>query len=384
MSTTRCYYETLSIEKNASGDEIKRSYRRLAMKYHPDRNPDDPEAETRFKEATSAYEVLSDPEKRTQYDQYGHAGLRGTPGHDFNRMNVEDIFSMFNDIFGGMGGATQGGRGRSRGGVSRGYDLETEVEMTLEEVLEGATREVDFKRLDVCETCTGTGGKPGVDPSRCPTCEGNGQVQQAGFGGMFRMVTVCPNCHGRGKIVIEKCTDCRGAGRVSLSRTLEVQIPKGIKDGQVIRVQGEGEPPAPEKSPDGTGIKGDLHVVVRVHEHERFERDGDEIIWVQPVAFAQAALGCTIPIRTLEDEVPLVLPAGTQHGAVLRVGEAGLPNLRTGRRGELVVIIQLVVPTRLDEQQRRLLEEYAELEEIPVTETGRGFWSKLKDKVTGG
>ena len=184
--------------------------------------------------------------------------------------------------------------------------------------------------------------------------------------------------------MIEKCADCRGAGRVSLSRTLEVQIPKGIRDGQVIRVQGEGEPPAPEKSPDGTGIKGDLHVVVRVHEHERFERDGDEIIWVQPVAFAQAALGCTIQIRTLEDEVPLVIPAGTQHGAVLRVGDAGLPNLRTGRRGELVVIIQLVVPTKLDEQQRRLLEEYAELEEIPVTETGRGFWSKLKDKVTGG
>ena len=153
-------------------------------------------------------------------------------------MNVEDIFSMFNDIFGGMGGSQGGERSVSRGGVSRGYDLETEVEMTLEEVLEGATREVDFKRLDVCETCTGTGGKPGVDPSRCPTCEGNGQVQQAGFGGMFRMVTVCPNCHGRGKIVIEKCTDCRGAGRVSLPRTLEVQIPKGIRDGQVIQSAG--------------------------------------------------------------------------------------------------------------------------------------------------
>ncbi|MEE2681059.1 MAG: molecular chaperone DnaJ [Planctomycetota bacterium] len=383
MPSVRCYYETLSIERSASHEEIKRSYRRLAMKYHPDRNPDNPEAEAQFKEATAAYEVLSDPEKRKRYDQYGHAGLRGTPGHDFNRMNVEDIFSMFNDIFGGMGGQSARSGGRSQG-MARGYDLETEVEIELEEVLEGTSREVQFTRLDVCQTCQGSGGKPGVEPSTCPTCEGAGQVQQAGFGGMFRMVTACPNCRGRGTIILEKCPDCRGAGRVSLSRTLEVQVPRGISDGQVIRVQGEGEPPPPEKSPDGSGIRGDLHVVVRVRPHDLFERDGDQLIWVQPLAFAQAALGARVEIKTLDDVVELEVPAGTQHGAVFRIAEAGLPNLRSRTRGDMVVIVQLVVPTKLDEEQRKLLEQYAEMEEIPVSEPGQSFWSKLRDKVIGG
>ena len=383
MPSVRCYYETLSIERSASHEEIKRSYRRLAMKYHPDRNPDDPEAETQFKEATAAYEVLSDPDKRKRYDQYGHAGLRGTPGHDFNRMNVEDIFSMFNDIFGGMGGGGGRGGGRSAG-MARGYDLETEVEIELEEVLEGTSREVQFKRLDVCQTCEGSGGKPGIEPSKCPTCEGAGQVQQAGFGGMFRMVTACPNCRGRGTIILEKCTDCRGAGRISLSRTLEVQVPRGISDGQVIRVQGEGEPPPPEKSPDGSGVRGDLHVVVRVQPHDLFERDGDQLIWVQPLAFAQAALGAMVEIKTLDDVMELEIPAGTQHGEVFKVPGAGLPNLRSRTRGDMVVIVQLVVPTKLDEEQRKLLEQYAEMEEIPVSEPGQSFWSKLRDKVIGG
>ncbi|MAJ46078.1 MAG: molecular chaperone DnaJ [Planctomycetes bacterium TMED75] len=381
MPTVRCYYETLSIERSASHEEIKRSYRRLAMKFHPDRNPDDPESETRFKEATAAYEVLSDPEKRKRYDQYGHAGLRGTPGHDFNRMNVEDIFSMFNDIFGGRGGSSQAG-GRAAG-MARGYDLETEVEIELADVLEGTSREVQFRRQDVCHTCEGSGGKPGVEPSTCPTCEGAGQVQQAGFGGMFRMVTACPNCRGRGKIILEKCNDCRGVGRVALSRTLEVQIPRGIGDGQVIRVQGEGEPPPPERSADGSGIKGDLHVVVRILPHDLFERDGDQIIWVQPMAFAQAALGAMVEIRTLEDVVELEIPAGTQHGEIFKVAGSGLPNLRSRTRGDMIVIVQLVVPTKLDEEQRKLLEQYAEMEEIPVSEPGQGFWSKLRDKVIG-
>jgi molecular chaperone DnaJ len=383
MPTVRCYYEILSVERTADGDDIKRAYRRLAMKYHPDRNPDNPEAETAFKEATSAYEVLSDQEKRARYDQYGHAGLRGTPGHDFQRMHVEDIFSMFQDIFsgGGMGGRTSARQPRGR---ARGYDLETEVEIELEEVLDGTGREVDFKRLDVCNNCSGTGGKPGVDPAKCPTCAGEGQVQQAGFGGMFRMVTVCPNCRGRGKIILEKCGDCRGAGRVSLARSLEVQIPKGIRDGQIVRVQGEGEPPSPDQSEDGSGTRGDLHVVVRVLPHDRFEREGDDLIWVQPIAFAQAALGSTIEIGTLEGTTALELAAGTQHGSIFRIENEGVPNLRTRKRGDLVVIVQLVVPSTLDEKQRKILEEYAVLEEIPVSNPEPTFWSKLKDKMTGG
>jgi len=382
MATARCYYEILSIERTASGDEIKRAYRRLAMKYHPDRNPGDPEAEGFFKEATSAYEVLSDPEKRSRYDRFGHDGLRGTPGHDFNRMNVEDIFSMFNDIFSGMGGQPRGGQ-RQRG-HARGFDLETAVEIELEEVLDGTECEVNFKRLDICHTCEGSGGKPGVEPSKCPTCEGEGQVQQAGFGGMFRMVTVCPNCRGRGKIILEKCTDCRGTGRVQMSRTIEVQIPKGIRDGQTIRIQGEGEPPPPEKSPDGAGIQGDLHVVVRVQEHDRFEREGDDLIWVQPIAFAQAALGTTLEIETIEKSIAsLEIPPGTQHGEIFRIPGHGLPNLRSRKRGELVVILQLIVPRKLDEEQRKLLEQYADMEDIPVSDSEPSLWEKIKDKVKG-
>ena len=290
---------------------------------------------------------------------------------------------MFQDIFsgGGMGGRASARQPRGR---ARGYDLETEVEIELEEVLEGTSREVQFKRLDVCQTCEGSGGKPGIEPSKCPTCEGAGQVQQAGFGGMFRMVTACPNCRGRGTIILEKCTDCRGAGRISLSRTLEVQVPRGISDGQVIRVQGEGEPPPPEKSPDGSGVRGDLHVVVRVQPHDLFERDGDQLIWVQPLAFAQAALGAMVEIKTLDDVMELEIPAGTQHGEVFKVSGAGLPNLRSRTRGDMVVIVQLVVPTKLDEEQRKLLEQYAEMEEIPVSEPGQSFWSKLRDKVIGG
>ncbi len=272
MATQRDYYEILGVERTASGEEIKRSYRRLAMKYHPDRNPGDAEAETQFKACAEAYEVLNDAERRARYDQHGHAGLRQTPGHDFRSMNPEDIFSMFADIFGGRAGG--GGR---RGGVARGYDLETEVEITLEEVLTGADRDVEFKRLDVCTTCKGTGAKPGSQPVKCSTCDGHGQVQQTGFGGMFRMVTTCPTCRGRRTVVADKCVDCRGRGRVSLGRKLTVKLPMGISDGQIVRVMGEGEPPPPELNPAGEGQRGDLHVVVRVREHDQFERDGTKI-----------------------------------------------------------------------------------------------------------
>ena len=214
MASTRCYYEILNIERTASGDEVKRAYRRLAMKYHPDRNPGDSEAEASFKEAAEAYEVLSDSERRRAYDQFGRDGLRSRPGHDFRTMHVEDIFSMFDDIFGGGGG------GRSRRGrqAVRGYDLETQVELTLEEVLEGTETEVVFSRVDVCETCEGTGAKPGSTPESCKTCGGAGQVEQAGLGGMFRMVTNCPACAGRGSVVTDRCDDCRGQGRVSVTQ----------------------------------------------------------------------------------------------------------------------------------------------------------------------
>jgi molecular chaperone DnaJ len=377
MSTTRCYYEVLSVERSASADEIKRSYRRLAMKYHPDRNPGDAEAEVAFKECAEAYEVLSDPERRARYDQYGREGLRGTPGHDFNRMNVEDIFSMFNDIFGGG----MGGGGRRRRGPARGYDLETTVEVSLEEVLEGTTREVQFRRLDVCNACDGSGAKPGTEPIKCPTCEGQGQVQQAGLGGMFRMVVACPNCRGRGSVVTEHCGECRGAGRVSVRRSLEVRIPAGIRHGQVVRVQGEGEPPRPEDQPDGKGPRGDLHVVIAVEEHDKFQRDGDDLVTVVPMAFAQAALGADIEVGLLEGgTVEFHIPPGTQHGEVHRIPGHGCPNLRNpDHRGDLVIVLQLVVPRKLDDTQRELLTKFAETEELDVDHKSPSFWSRLKD-----
>ena len=382
MSTLRDYYEVLGVERAASGDDIKRAYRRLAMKYHPDRNPGDAEAEQKFKEAAEAYEVLSDQERRDRYDRYGHAGLRGTPGHDFNSMHVDDIFSMFNDIFGGGGG---GGRRRQRG-TPRGYDLETEVEITLEEVLTGADRDVEFKRLDVCQVCTGSGAKPGVDPITCPTCAGQGQVAQTGFGGMFRMVTTCPQCHGRGTVVTEHCPDCRGRGRVPVKRSLNVKIPPGVHEAQYVRITGEGEPPAPEISPSGAGVRGDLHVVVRVQTHKIFERDGNNLLVAAPMGFAQAALGGELMVPTLEGETTsLKIPAGTQHGKVFRLDGRGLPDRRRGSRGDLVVVTQIVVPKKLTDEQRELLSSFAETEQqIVGTERPSSWWDRLKDAVKGG
>ncbi len=382
MATQRDYYEVLGVERTANGDEIKRAYRRLAMKWHPDRNPDNAEAEVEFKACAEAYEVLSDAERRARYDQYGHAGLRQTPGHDFRSMHVEDIFSMFADIFGGMGGGGGGMGGGRRGGVARGYDLETEVELKLEEVLTGAERDVDFKRLDVCQTCQGSGARPGSKPVSCPTCGGHGQVQQTGFGGMFRMVTTCPNCRGRRTVITDKCGDCRGQGRVPLKRTISVKVPMGIADGQVVRIAGEGEPPPPEISSAGEGPRGDLHVVVRVRDHDRFEREGDNLITVQPIAFAQAALGATVRIKTLDGTHDLVIEAGTQHGDVYTVSGQGVPNLRTRKRGDLNIVMQLVVPKKLTEAQRKLLAQYASTEKLEVNKEAPSLWKKVKDSLS--
>ena len=380
MATTRCYYEVLSVERTATDTEIKSSYRRLAMKFHPDRNPDNPEAEEKFKEAAQAYEVLSDSDRRGRYDQFGHEGLRGNPGHDFNTMNVDDIFSMFNDIFGGGGG---GGRQRQRGPV-RGFDLETQIEIELVDVLEGTMREVEFRRLDICDLCTGSGSKPGTEPIGCPTCQGTGKVQRAGLGGMFQMVTACPNCKGRGTIVVDKCNDCKGQGRISVRRKLEVNVPAGIRDGQVIRIQGEGEPPRPEEQPDGTGLKGDLHVVVRIPLDEDFQRDGDDLVTVVPIAFAQAALGSVIKVPVLGgEETDLEIPAGTQHGDIHRIDGMGLPRLQRETRGDLVIVLQLVVPKRLNEEQRDLLSQYAETEDLDFDHKSSSLWSRIRDSLTG-
>ncbi len=381
MTITRCYYEVLGISRTADSSEVKRSYRRLAMKYHPDRNPEDEEAERNFKECAEAYEVLSDSQKKAIYDQYGHEGLRGRghATHDYNTMNVEDIFSMFNDILGGSRGF---GGGRTR--QHRGFDLETDVEITLEEVLTGTEKEVTFDRLTVCDTCLGSGAKSGTTPQTCQTCQGQGKVAQAGLGGMFRMVSACPTCQGRGSVIVEKCEDCKGRGRTAIHRQLRVKIPAGIHNNQAVRVAGEGEPPAPEVSQDGSGTSGDLHVVVRVSEDTRFERDGDHLIHIIPVAFTQLALGATLEVESIDSSHELDIPSGTQTNEIFRIDGLGLPALRTGRRGDLIIIVRLAVPNKLTDEQRSLLEEYAKSEHIPVHEAETSFWEKIKDAVTGG
>jgi molecular chaperone DnaJ len=304
-------------------------------------------------------------------------------------MNVEDIFSMFNDILGGgrgfggdFGGGFGGGRGRAR--EQRGFDLETDVEISLEEVLTGTEREVEFDRLAVCKTCSGNGGEPGTSPQTCSTCQGQGKVAQAGLGGMFRMVSACPTCQGRGTIITQKCEECKGHGRTAIHRQLRVKIPAGIHNGQAVRVAGEGEPPAPEVSHNGSGTSGDLHVAVRVSNDTRFERDGDHLIQIVPVAFTQLVLGFTLEVESIDQTHELDIPSGTQTNEIFRLEGAGLPDLRTGRRGDLVVIVRLSVPKKLSDEQRTLLEEYAKTEHIPVHEAETSFWGKIKDAVTGG
>ncbi len=382
MAVERDYYEILSIERAANGDEIKRAYRRMAMKWHPDRNPGDAKAETEFKACAEAYEVLADPERRQLYDKHGHAGLRQTPGHDFSRMRPDDIFSIFNDIFAGSGGA----RGGRRGPV-RGYDLETSVEIELIDVLHGKEVEVAFTRRDVCQSCKGSGAKDGTKPIKCPTCGGGGQVAQQGLGGMFRMVTTCPNCRGRGQVITEFCPECRGAGRVPKKRNLTVKIPAGIADGQVIRVSGEGEPPPPEADPAGQGPRGDLHVVIGVNEHETFERVDDDLVIVRDVSFPLAALGGRTTIDTLEGSTTIEIPKGTQHGDVITIDGAGLPHLRSPKsRGDLRVGVSLRVPNKITPEQRELLEQLARSQSNPDEElrpAGKGVWKKIKDKIAG-
>lgn len=388
MPTTRDYYEILSVSKTADGEEIKRAYRRLAMKFHPDRNPGDADAEKAFKECAEAYEVLSDPRTRQRYDQFGHEGLRSQGGpatHDFSRMNVNDIFSMFNDIFGGGGGVGGGGGGGRRAGPARGYDLETEVALTLEEVFSGVEKSVDFTRLDACDKCHGSGAKAGSKPVQCPTCQGQGKVQQTGFGGMFRMVTMCPSCNGRGKVIKDYCDGCRGKGRVPKQRKLAVRIPAGIQDGQAVRVRGEGEPPPAEAGANGSGERGDLYVVVRVKEHELFVRDGDHLGLQMPISFTQAALGAELKVPTIDGErTPLTVPRGTQHGAMFRIPGQGLPGGRSGRRGDLVVVTKIEIPTDLSKDQERLLRQFAETESEHVLPESTSFWAKIFGREGGG
>ena len=369
----RDYYEVLGVPRDALPEQIKKAYRRHAHKYHPDRNADDPGAEGKFKEAAEAYEVLSEPTKRQRYDQFGHAGLSGVGVHDFSHMGVDDIFSMFNDIFGGgLGGGRRGRRG--------GADLQTEVTLTLAEVANGAERAIDFTREDFCETCGGTGAAPGSQRRTCGTCGGYGQVEQTGgLSGLFgRVITTCPTCRGRGSSVVSPCTSCRGSGRTMKDRVVSVQIPAGIHDGQAVRVRGEGEP-----GEDGAQ-RGDLHCYVRISPHPFFERHNNDLICRMPISFTQASLGAKVEVPTLTGKGELKIPAGTQHGQLFRLNGIGLPDLRSGRRGDELVQVMVEIPKRLNKAQEALLREFAKTEDRSVLPESKGFFDKLMEYLGGG
>lgn len=380
MSAKRDYYEVLALSKQASVDDIKKAYRKAALKHHPDKNPGDKDSETKFKEAAEAYEILSDLEKRSRYDLFGHDGLRGTTVRDYQHMQYEDIFSMFNDILGG-GFPGAGGRSRAGGGggarQTRGYDLETQVQITLQEVASGCERTIDFTRQDRCDTCGGNGAKPGTKRHACVTCGGRGQVAQRGFGGMFQMITTCPSCMGQGSMVDTPCPTCDGSGRAPKKRQLSVKIPAGIHDGQAVRIRGEGE------AGEAGGPTGDLHVYVRVKEHAFFHRDENNLVLQAPISFAQASLGADIEVPTLTGKTTLRVSPGTQHGEVLPLKGLGLPDLRGGPSGALLVQVLIEVPRKLNKKQEQLLRQYAEAEESNVLPARKSFFEKLKQHLVG-
>ncbi len=367
MAEKRCYYEVLNIDRSADGTVIKRAYRKLALKFHPDNyTGDKAEGETKFKELAEAYEVLSDSDKRSRYDQYGHAGLRGAGVHDFSSMGFGDIFSMFNDIFGGTGGRQAG---------QRGLDLETEVELTLEQVSTGMEQTLEFQRMDLCDTCKGTGGKPGSKPDKCSTCGGYGQVQQqvSGIFGMSVRVVTCPECQGRGNIIRDKCSDCKGSGRMHKMRKLNLKVPPGIHDGQVVRVRGEGEP-----AKTGQG-RGDLHVYVKITPHPLLTRRGDDLVCQLPISFPTAALGGKVSVPTLTGPEDIEIPAGAQNGQIITLHKRGLPQVGGGRKGQQHVQVFIEVPKKLSSQQRQLLEDYAKTENDNITPNRKSFLDTLKN-----
>ena len=368
MADQRDYYEILGLAKDATAEQIKLAYRRLAMKYHPDRNQGDPEAEQKFKACSEAYEVLSDPDKRSRYDRFGHEGLRGASMHDFTHMGIDDIFSMFGDIFGG--GVFGGTRARTS---RRGYDLETSVELTLDDVAAGAERTLEYKRQDYCQGCQGSGAHPGTTPQTCRTCGGAGQVNQGGFGGFFQMVRTCPTCGGQGKVIVEKCQTCRGTGRQIRQRTVAVKIPPGVHDGQAIRLSGEGE------AGERRAPRGDLYCYVKIKQHPFFVRNGDNLMCELPVSFSLASLGGKAQAPTLSGIQTIEIPSGTQPGDAIHLRNKGLPRLGHSGRGDQHVKITVEIPRKLSKKQKELLQEFRRSEQksngFPQI---KGFLEKLK------
>jgi molecular chaperone DnaJ len=368
----RDYYEILGVPRDAGEDLLKKAYRGIAMRDHPDRNPDDPAAEERFKEASEAYAILSDPEKRRAYDRFGHAGVgAGAPGGGFQDFGDLGSFTdLFDDLFGDLFGGRRGG-GRRRGRGQRGADLRYNLEIDLVDVREGLESTIKIPKMRPCGTCQGSGVRPGHQPETCSQCRGSGQmVLQQGF---FRVSRPCDVCAGTGEIVRERCSDCRGQGRTEGQQTITVRIPAGVDDGTRLRLAGEGE------AGISGGPPGDLYVAISIKPHEFFERDGPDIHCQVPVTMVQAALGAEIDVPTLEGKVKVSVPEGTQSGKVLRLRGKGLPTLRSSAPGDQLLHLLVETPTRLSKSQRELLEQFAQESGSRVSPAHKGFLDKLRE-----
>ncbi len=369
MAAQRDYYEVLGVAKDASEDEIKRAYRKLAGKYHPDRNPGDDKAINAFKEAAEAYEVLSHEEKRARYDRFGHAGVQGAGGAGPGFGDVGDIFEAFGDIFGDIfgGGRQQRGGRRAR----KGDSLKTSLTIDLMEAAVGCGRELEIARHAICDTCNGTGAKPGTAPQTCDYCGGRGQVVQSQ--GFFRVQTNCPSCRGQGSVIREKCDTCRGGKVKTVHVKLDVKVPAGVDNEMQLCLRGEGDPG------ENGGPSGDLYVEIRVKRHPLFQRDGRHLVCDVPITFSQAALGAELEIPILTGKHLLNIPAGTQPGEVFRLRGFGMPDPQGGSRGDLMVHVHVEVPKKLTKKHEELLRQLAELDHKHVSAHRKSFFESLTE-----
>lgn len=381
----RDYYEVLGVSKGASDDEIKKAYRKLAKKYHPDMNPGDKEAEAKFKEVNEAYSVLSDEQKRARYDQFGHAGVdpnygAGGPGGGFGGFDMGDIDlgDIFGSFFGGGGFGGFGGGGARRNGPQKGESLRANLTITFEEAAFGCEKEINLNRTEECDECHGSGCQPGTTAETCPDCRGTGvvRVQQRTGGFAFSSTAACTRCRGTGKIIHSPCKSCGGSGSVKKSKRITVTIPAGIDDGQAVSLRGQGN------AGKNGGPAGDLIVGVRVKPHPQFRRDGTTVLYEQPVTFFQAAMGAELEIPTIDGKVKYTLPAGTQTGTTFRLRGKGIPELRGRGRGDQYVTIQVQVPTSMNAEQKEALRAFAQTmgENVPEESGLKGFFDKHKKK----
>jgi molecular chaperone DnaJ len=370
MAIKRDYYEVLGVSRAASAEDLKRAYRKLALQFHPDRNPNDPQAEARFKEVNEAYEVLSDESKRQRYDSFGHAGTQGMPGFDFGGAGFggfNDIFDMF---FGAAGGA------RTRSGPRRGADLRLDLQLTFEEAVFGVERELSIPRAEPCAACQGSGAEPGSSPQTCPQCRGSGQVRRAtqSIFGQIVNVSSCPRCNAEGKIIERPCRKCGGRGHLPGEKKIRVNIPAGVDAGSQIRLSGEGE------TGPRNGVPGDLYIVIHVKAHAVLKRNGTDVVYELPLSVAQAALGDTVEIPTVDGPEHVEIPPGTQYGKTIRIHGRGIPHVRSGRRGDQIVLVRVVIPTNLTEEQRQALLQLGGVSGKPQ-HIEKGFFDKFKHVI---